>query len=205
MSQTQPIVLVVSAASGTGKSSLTQALVKSESRAVLSVSHTTRERRANEVDGVNYFFVSVQAFNKMVEVGHFVEHASVYDHYYGTSRKTIEDNLRSGLSVVLDIDWQGAQQVASQFDCAVRVFLLPPSISTLRSRLINRKRDSADEIQTRLEAAIEDMQHCFEFDHLILNDNFNLALADLRALLPGHSGVIRPLPNGLFDKLGIAT
>lgn len=203
MSDNRPIILIVSAASGTGKSSLTKALVKSERSTVLSVSHTTRERRRNEVDGQDYFFISSQVFQKMVATGHFAEFAKVYDHYYGTSRKTIEDNLNSGFSVVLDIDWQGAEQVARQFDCAVRVFLLPPSIMTLKKRLINRKRDSEEVIRARLEMAIDDMKHCVEFDHIVLNDQFNAALEDLRALLPGHGGKVRPLPEDLLASLGI--
>ncbi len=205
MSKTQAIVLVIAAASGTGKSTLTRALVESEKNAVLSISHTTRELRNKEVDGQDYFFVSEQSFLKMVEVGSFVEYAKVYGHYYGTSRKTIEDCLNSGLSVVLDIDWQGANQIARQFDCAQLVFLLPPSISALKKRLVNRKRDSDAVIQKRLQLAIDDMKHCHEFDHIILNDDFNSALKDLQSLLHGNRDKIRSLPENLFDKLGITT
>ncbi len=205
LSKPDPVILIIAAASGTGKSSLAKALVSSEADAVLSISHTTRGIGRNEVDGREYFFVSEQSFLKMVEAGYFVEYANVYGHYYGTSRKTIESSLDSGLSVVLDIDWQGAQQVASQFDCAVRVFLLPPSISTLKSRLTRRKRDSDSAIQTRLQMAIDDMNHCAEFDHIILNDNFNAALQDLKSLLPGSSGITRPLPEDLFSRLNIVT
>ncbi len=205
MADDRPIILIVSAASGTGKSSLTRALVNSEPNAVLSVSHTTRARRCSEVDGQDYFFVSSQVFQKMAAANHFVEFAKVYDHYYGTSRKTIEDNLNAGLSVVLDIDWQGAQQVADQFDCTVRVFLLPPSVPALKKRLVNRKRDSKDVISARLKMAIDDMQHCFEFDQIVLNDNFNAALEDLRALLFGNGNLVRPLPADLLADLRITS
>ena len=200
-----PIILIVAAASGTGKSSLSQALVKSEPDVALSISHTTRKIGRKEVDGKDYFFISEQSFLKMVDAGNFVEYAKVYGHYYGTSRQTLEDSLRSGISVVLDIDWQGAEQVASQFDSAVRVFLLPPSIATLRSRLQKRDRDSGETIKERLRMAIDDMKHCVEFDHIILNDNFNAALQDLKALLPGAGATPRPLPAGLMKKLGIST
>ena len=204
MSETTPVILIIAAASGTGKSSLARALVKSDPSVVLSVSHTTRKIGRGEIDGREYFFISEQSFKRMARVGHFAEYAKVYDHYYGTSKKTITDNLESGLSVVLDIDWQGAQQVAHQFECAVKVFLLPPSIHTLRSRLVKRKRDPEKAIQSRLQLAIEDMRHHTEFDHVILNDNFNAALRDLKSLLPGQSGMTRPLPDNLLEKLGIA-
>jgi len=201
MSKPSPILLIICAASGTGKSSLTRALVESEPGAILSVSHTTRQIGHNEVDGKDYFFVSDQVFRKMIESGHFVEYANVYAHYYGTSRKVIASNLNAGLSVVLDIDWQGARQVADQFDCAVRVFLLPPSVEVLQQRLVNRQRDSHDVIQSRLQMAIEDMRHCSEFDHIVLNDNFDAALHDLRSLLHGNHGAVRALPATLFDRL----
>lgn len=204
MLETAPVILIIAAASGTGKSSLARALVESEPSVVLSVSHTTRKIGHGEIDGREYFFVSEQTFKKMADAGHFAEYARVYEHYYGTSKKTITDNLESGLSVVLDIDWQGAQQVARQFECAVRVFLLPPSIDILRTRLINRKRDPDKAIQSRLQMAIEDMKHYTEFDYVVLNDNFDAALQDLKSLLPGHSGITRHLPENLLEKLGIA-
>ena len=204
MLETTPVILIIAAASGTGKSSLARALVKSEPSVVLSVSHTTRKIGRGEIDGREYFFISEQSFKKMARTGHFAEYAKVYDHYYGTSKKTITDNLESGFSVVLDIDWQGAQQVARQFECAVKVFLLPPSIRSLRTRLVKRKRESEKAIQSRLQMAIEDMKHHTEFDHVILNDNFDAALQDLKSLLPGHSGITRPLPENLLERLGIA-
>lgn len=204
MLETAPVILIIAAASGTGKSSLARALVKSEPSVVLSVSHTTRKIGRGEIDGREYFFISEQSFKKMAQAGQFAEYAKVYDHYYGTSKKTITDNLESGLSVVLDIDWQGAQQVARQFECAVRVFLLPPSLQTLRTRLVERKRDPENAIQSRLQMAIEDMKHYTEFDYVILNDDFDAALQDLKSLLPGHSGITRPLPENLLESLGIA-
>ena len=203
MTDKDAIILVIAAASGTGKSSLARALAESHSAVTLSVSHTSREMRRNEVDGRDYFFISEQSFRTMIEAGHFVEHARVYGNYYGTSKKTLEDSLDSGVSVLLDIDWQGAQQVASHFDCAVRVFLLPPSIDALKKRLISRNSDSDESIKERLQMAVDEMRHCVEFDHIILNDDFDAALADLEALLPGNSGTTRPLPDNLFSRLGI--
>ncbi len=196
-----PVILIIAAASGTGKSSLARALVESACSTVLSVSHTTRDIRANEVDGCDYFFISERSFLQMVGAGKFIEYARVYDHYYGTSREVINSSLAAGLNVVLDIDWQGARQVACQFDSVVSVFLLPPSIAALESRLVKRQRDSKTTIQTRLDLAKEDMKHCTEFTHIILNDQFEAALQDLKALLPGGSGIIRPLPSTLPQQL----
>ena len=203
MTDKDAIILVIAAASGTGKSSLARALAETHSAVTLSVSHTSREMRRNEVDGRDYFFISEQSFLTMIKAGHFVEHAKVYGNYYGTSKKTLEDSLDSGVSVLLDIDWQGAQQVASHFDCAVTVFLLPPSIDALKKRLIGRDRDSEESIKERLQMAVDEMRHCIEFDHIILNDDFDAALMDLEGLLPGSSGTTRPLPDDLFARLGI--
>ena len=199
----EPIILVISAASGTGKSSLTRALVENEPRTTLSISHTTRGIRNNEVDGRDYFFISEQSFLRMVQHGHFIEHANVYGHYYGTSKQTIKDSLNSGMNVVLDIDPQGARQIANQFSSALCVFLLPPSVSALKSRLQKRDRDSKPIIQERLQAAVEDMKNHHDFDVLIVNDDFDAALTDLRALLTGSSEKVRALPEGLLANLGV--
>ena len=199
----ESVLLIISAASGTGKSSLSRALVESSDSTVLSVSHTTREIRRNEVDGKDYFFIGDDEFQRMIAAGEFVEHAKVYDHYYGTSRKSIEQHLNSGENVLLEIEWQGARQVVELFPSAVRVFLLPPSIQSLRNRLRSRGRDSGDTIEARLAAAVNDIKNCFDYDHLILNDQFDAALTDLKTLLPDSTGTIRPIPAGLFGELGV--
>ena len=199
----ESVLLIISAASGTGKSSLSRALVESSENTVLSVSHTTREIRQNEVDGKDYHFIGGDEFQRMIEAGDFVEHAKVYGHYYGTSRLSIEQHLNSGENVLLEIEWQGAKQVVELFPSAVRVFLLPPSIRSLRNRLHSRGRDSGDTIEARLAAAVNDIKNCFDYDYLILNDQFDSALSDLKTLLPGSTGTIRPIPAGLFRKLGV--
>ena len=199
----ESVLLIISAASGTGKSSLSRALVESSDSTVLSVSHTTREIRRNEVEGKDYYFVDDDEFQRMIAAGEFVEHAKVYDHYYGTSRKSIEQHLNSGENVLLEIEWQGARQVVELFPSAVRVFLLPPSIRSLRNRLRGRGRDSGDTIEARLAAAVNDIKNCFDYDHLILNDQFDAALSDLKTLLPGSTGTIRPIPAGLLGELGV--
>ena len=199
----QSVLLIISAASGTGKSSLSRALVESSQRTVLSVSHTTREIRRNEVNGKDYHFIGDDEFQRMIEAGDFVEYAKVYGHYYGTSRTLIEQHLNSGVNVLLEIEWQGARQVVQLFPSAVRVFLLPPSIHSLRNRLCNRGRDSGETIEARLATAVNDIKNCFDYDYLIFNDQFDAALSDLKTLLPGNTGTIRPIPAGLFGELGV--
>ena len=199
----KPILLIIAAASGTGKSSLAQALVATEPKVALSVSHTTRDIRTGERDGRDYHFVTEGDFKRMIDQNQFIEYAQVYGHFYGTSRKTIEDSLNAKVSMILDIDWQGAKQVKTNFDSAVSVFLLPPSLDALQERLINRKRDSEETIQQRLAVAIEDMRHFVEFDYIVLNDCFESALSDLKKLLKGHKSGIRPLPHGLLNLLCI--
>ncbi len=201
--QVQPVLMIVSAASGTGKSSLTRALVAAEPSTVLSISHTTREKRGEEKNGVDYFFISAAEFEGMIEQGEFVEYAELYGCYYGTSRSMIENLLSSGSSVVLEIDWQGAAQIMLHYPNAVRVFLLPPSIETLKNRLMLRGRDSKSSINQRLTLAIEDMKNCLTYDYLILNDDFDAALENLKSLLPGNSGQPRTIPDRLLQRLGI--
>ena len=199
----QPVLMIVSAASGTGKSSLTRALVAADPRTVLSISHTTREIRGKEKNGIDYFFVSETEFEDMIARGEFVEHAKLYGSYYGTSRSMIENLLNSGNNVVLEIDWQGADQVVMHYPSAIRVFLLPPSIEELKSRLMLRGRDSESSINQRLSSAIEDMKNCLSYDYLILNDDFDAALSDLKSLLPGNIARARTIGDKLLQRLGV--
>ncbi len=204
MSETESVLLVISAASGAGKSSLAQALVQNSERIVLSVSHTTREISENEVDGREYHFVTEQEFKRMIKAGEFLEYAKVYDNYYGTSRETVMRELKSGNSVILEIDWQGAKQVETRFPSVIKVFVLPPSIEALKERLMGRGRDSDTTVERRLAAAMDDMQHCVDYDYLVLNDDFDEALSNIRNLLPGGSGIVRPIPANLKEKFNIA-
>ena len=203
MKETESVLLIISAASGVGKSSLARALVAQSERTVLSVSHTTRKIGEHEVDGRDYHFVTEHEFSRMIEAGEFLEHAKLYGNQYGTSRKVVSRELVAGNNVVLEIDWQGAHQVQRSFPAVIKVFILPPSIDTLRSRLIGRGRDSDNTIEQRLAAAMDDMKHCVDYDHLVLNDDFQKALGDLQNLLPGGSGTVRPIPECIMTKLGI--
>lgn len=204
MQETESALLIISAASGVGKSSLSRALAGQSAGTVLSVSHTTREIGDNEVDGRDYHFIDEQEFVRMIKAGEFLEHARLYGNRYGTSRDTVARELEAGRNVILEIDWQGARQVEHLFPDVIKVFILPPSIDALRHRLIDRGRDSDDTIERRLAAALMDMKQCVDYDHLVLNDSFESALEDLRNLLPGGSGTVRPIPEHLMRGLGIA-
>ncbi|MDE0309150.1 MAG: guanylate kinase [Acidiferrobacterales bacterium] len=199
-----PVILIVSAASGTGKSSLSRALAQRCEDTIVSVSHTTRDRRSGEIDGKDCYFVSQDRFAQMIGDDQFAEHACVYGHYYGTSIETIRASIDAGVNVVLDIDWQGAMQVSKKFSEAVLVFLLPPSLQTLKQRLVRRGRDKGSVIEQRFAAAREDLAQCVRFDHLVLNDDFELAFEELRGLVLSRKASIRPIPASILDDLGIA-
>jgi guanylate kinase len=177
------VLFVVTAPSGAGKTSLVQALVKSQPGIALSVSHTTRRQRSGEVDGVHYHFVDESRFRQMLEAQTFLEHARVFGNHYGTSREWVAATLRAGTDVVLEIDWQGARQVHASFPECVRVFILPPSPEALGERLRGRGQDPETVIAERLAAAVEEMHHCADSDYLIINDVFEDALAALRHIV----------------------
>jgi guanylate kinase len=173
---------VVAAPSGTGKSSLVKALLEVDSRMELSVSHTTRAPRGQEVHGREYYFVSEAEFDRMAAADAFVEWAHVHNNRYGTSRKAIEDKIAAGADVVLEIDYQGAIQIKRQFANAVLIFILPPSWPELRARLMRRAEDSEDTIELRMKNAAEEVAHVGSFDFVIINELFERALFDLKAI-----------------------
>lgn len=176
-------LFVISAPSGAGKTSLISALLKQVPGLGVSVSHTTRPMRPGEVDGVNYHFVDVPTFQRMVEVGDFLEHARVFDNLYGTSRRSVDSALAAGKDVVLEIDWQGARRIRVLYPTAVTVFIAPPSIAALRARLEARGQDAAEVIDRRMQAAEDEMSHAPEYQHVVVNDDFGSALATLVAIV----------------------
>jgi guanylate kinase len=181
---TQPgILFIVSAPSGAGKTSLLRELVPADPRLVMSVSHATRAMRPGEKDGEHYHFVSVERFEELVESGAFLEHARVFDNYYGTSEAGVREQIAAGLDVVLEIDWQGARQVRQRFPEAVSVFIAPPDIEALRERLSNRGQDSVEIVERRMADARNELAHYPEYDYLVINDDFAVALADLQAVV----------------------
>lgn len=176
-------VYVIAAASGTGKTSLVKELVESFDNIVASVSYTTREQRSSERNGENYFFVRKEEFEHMIAEQEFLEYAKVFDDYYGTSRNWVEEHINKGIDVILEIDWQGAQQIRELLSNSVSIFILPPTLQELRSRLETRKQDDAIIINKRLSAASEEISHCKDFDYIVVNDKFDEALVDLRSII----------------------
>ena len=177
---------IVSAPSGAGKTSLVRELIKQVSNLKLSVSHTTRESRSGETDAVDYHFVSTEEFLQMVSRTEFLEHAQVFSHYYGTSEIWVKDQLKSGQDVILEIDWQGATQVRRLMPAACSIFILPPSRAVLEERLRNRATDSDEVIARRLAEAKQEMSHYSEADYLIINDDFDTAVAQLESIVLSH-------------------
>ena len=198
-------LFVVAAPSGAGKTSLVKALLQREPGLRVCVSHTTRPRRPTEVDGRDYHFVSVERFREMIAADGFLEYAPVFDNFYGTSRAALDAAFGAGYDVILEIDWQGARQVRSRAPDCSSIFVLPPSRDALEQRLRNRRTDSEEVIARRLRDAVDDMSHYAEFDHVVVNDDFEAALADLRRIVAGEAAdlradrpSLRPLLAGLL-------
>lgn len=183
MKQASGTLMIVSAPSGAGKTSLVAALVEALPGVETSVSHTTRARRPGETDGINYNFIAREAFATLVDQGRFLEYAEVFGNFYGTSRDWVEARLASGCDVVLEIDWQGALQVKAQCPDACLVFILPPSFAVLKQRLQGRGSDSAEVIAQRLAGAKEEMSHYDKFDYVVVNEVFDEALQSLCAIV----------------------
>lgn len=173
---------IISAPSGAGKTSLVKALLERVGGITVSVSHTTRAPRPGEQDGVDYHFTDRERFEALVTAGEFVEHARVFDNYYGTCRATLVERLEAGEDVILEIDWQGARQVFEAFPQAVKVFILPPSREALFQRLQGRGQDSGETIRRRMADAVSEMRHYDEYHYLVFNNDFEAALAELEAL-----------------------
>jgi guanylate kinase len=185
-------LIILAAASGTGKTSLARALIERTPNLVFSVSHTTRAPRPGEQNGVHYYFVTPSQFEEMVAADRFLEHAKVFGNYYGTSRGATENLLGQGKNVILDIDWQGARTIKEKMPEAISIFLLPPSRAALEERLNARGQDAPDVIARRMSEAVSEMSHYNEFDHVVVNDDFEAALKDLQTIIRGD-GVPRPL------------
>jgi guanylate kinase len=183
MSTTPGLLLVISAPSGAGKTSLVNALVGRDPNILVSVSHTTRARRASEQDAVDYHFVSRERFEAMRSAGEFVEYAEVFGNYYGTARSHVDNQLADGRDVLLEIDWQGAGQIRQHYPHAVSLFILPPSRAALIERLRKRGLDDESVIATRTEKAQTEMSHHDEYDYLIVNDDFERALSDIESIV----------------------
>ena len=176
-------LFIIAAPSGCGKTSLVEALIKKTKNLCVSVSHTTRPPRPDEVNGINYYFVSINEFEEMIKNNAFVEYATVFDNHYGSSTKLISEKLDEGVDVILEIDWQGARQVKENMPNAISIFILPPSNEALLGRLKQRAQDNEETINKRMSDAQNQMQHFNEFDYLVINDDFNSALNDLNLII----------------------
>ena len=176
-------LFIISAPSGGGKTSLVKALLAAEPDVRLSVSHTTRAARPGETPGLDYHFVAPPEFERMLEAGEFLESAVIYGNHYGTSQKWIEGALAQGADVLLEIDWQGAQQVRRLMRQVVSVFVLPPSLAVLKSRLTGRAQDKGDVVARRMAAARDEISHVSEYNYVIINEEFNRAALDLRSII----------------------
>ena len=197
---------VISAPSGAGKTSLVKALLEKTENIGVSVSHTTRKMREGEQNGVDYHFTEKAAFEKMVEASAFIESAQVFDNYYGTATANIEAKLKQGEDVILEIDWQGAEQVRKQLPYSVNIFILPPSQAALEDRLRGRGQDSDEIIARRMRDAKSETSHYPEYDYLVVNDDFEDALAELKSIVvarrcryAAQSERISPLLQELLD------
>lgn len=196
---------IISAPSGAGKTSLVKQLVADLAGLTVSVSHTTRQMRPGEIHGQDYYFVSVAEFQAMLEKQAFLEHAQVFDNFYGTAQQTVEDKLKQGLDVILEIDWQGAEQIKQLLPDSLSIFILPPSTEILLQRLRNRGQDDEPIIARRMRDAVTEMRHYDEFDYLVVNDVFASALTELKSIIIANRltrqrqmGNLQPLLNSLL-------
>ena len=186
MSDRVPSLFVIAAPSGAGKTTLVHALVKKHPELRFSISYTTRQQRSNEADGVDYLFVDRDTFESLQRQGEMLEWATVFDNFYGTSRRQVEQHLDDGHSVILEIDWQGARQVREAMPDCISIFILPPSHAELVRRLKDRGTDSEAVIARRLRDALSDMAHWEEFDYVVINDNLDTAVSELEAVVAGR-------------------
>lgn len=200
-------LFIVSAPSGTGKTSLVNALVRDTNHLKLSISSTTRQPRPREIDGYHYHFIKENKFQQKITAGDFLEYANVFGNYYGTSQESVDKMLNEGHDVVLEIDWQGAQQIKKRRPDAISIFILPPSIEALRERLEGRGQDSQDVIETRMKKSMNEISHYGEADYLVINDEFEEALKGLKTIIRAHRLVTdkqavinEQLIHGLLNK-----
>lgn len=176
-------LFVIAAPSGTGKTTLVKALTETIAQLTVSISHTTRDKRPNEMNHQHYHFVTQETFKHMIEQNHFLEYATIFDHYYGTSKTWVNDRLAAGKDVILEIDWQGHQQIKQLMPHAISIFILPPSLKDLEDRLSKRNQDRPEMVAKRLADAAEATQHAHTFDYLVINDRFEQAVNDLTHII----------------------
>ncbi len=197
----QGTLYVVAAPSGTGKTTLVKALIDSLPEITVSISHTTRPRRPAEIDGVNYYFISEDEFQRMIDHHDFLEYATVFNYHYGTSKSWVEKTLAQGIDVILEIDWQGCDQIQRLFPDCISIFILPPSLKDLAKRLRDRAQDSGEVIQQRLSDARETVSRIHHFNYVVMNADFETAVHDLRTIVEGNRLLQKNQPINLNQLL----
>ena len=194
-------LFIIAAPSGCGKTSLVKALLGSSSKLSVSVSHTTRKPRKGEINGENYHFVSKERFGEMISNNDFVEHAEVFGNMYGTARSNIKKKLEANIDIILEIDWQGARQVRENMPNSISIFILPPSKNVLLQRLIDRGQDDDETISKRMKNSESEMSHYDEFEYLVINDQFDSALNDLKAIIQDCNNNIKNIELSLENQI----
>ena len=194
-------LFIIAAPSGCGKTSLVKALLGSSSKLSVSVSHTTRKPRKGEINGENYHFISKERFGEMISNNDFVEHAEVFGNMYGTARSNIKKKLEANIDIILEIDWQGARQVRENMPNSISIFILPPSKNILLQRLTDRGQDDEDTISKRMKNSESEMSHYDEFEYLVINDQFDSALNDLKAIIQDCNNNIKNIELSLENQI----
>ena len=194
-------LFIIAAPSGCGKTSLVKALLGSSSKLSVSVSHTTRKPRKGEINGENYHFVSKERFGEMISNNDFVEYAEVFGNMYGTARSNIKEKLDANIDIILEIDWQGARQVRENMPNSISIFILPPSKNVLLQRLTDRGQDDEETISKRMKNSESEMSHYDEFEYLVINDQFDSALNDLKAIIQDCNNNIKNIEFSLENQI----
>ena len=192
-------LFIIAAPSGAGKTSLIKALVEQIENLSVSISYTTREPRPDETDGECYHFIDENRFKGLINQNCFLEYAKVFEHYYGTPRDWVEQELKAGNNIILEIDWQGAEQVNSQLRGSVSIFVLPPDYQTLKDRLVSRQNDDMETIEFRMDAAREEISHYKDFDYIVINDDFDTAVSEIEAIITA-SNLGKCRQSGFYDE-----
>nr|WP_317332537.1 guanylate kinase [uncultured Romboutsia sp.] len=194
------LLLVVSGPSGAGKGTICKALLNKNDKIKLSVSATTRKPRNGEVHGVNYFFIEKEEFTKMIENGEFLEHAQIYDNFYGTPKAAIIECLEKGQDVILEIEMQGARQIKEVYPEGVFIFVLPPSLEELKSRIIGRGTETQEEIEKRFSCAFEEINQIVDYDYFIFNEDIEKSVNDIEAIICTEKNKVTRYKNNIIDK-----
>lgn len=192
------LAIILSSPSATGKSTLAKAVLKIDSNLRLSISATTRRPRTDEVDGVSYYFKTKEEFNKLIEQDAFLEYANIYNNYYGTPKKVVEDLLSQGLDVLFDIDWQGTKLIKKTLQNVITIFVLPPSLSILQQRIKNRGQDSKESIKLRVKLAIKEVYYAKQYDYVVINDDFDTTLETIYSIITAERSKRIRLDLGKF-------